>query len=207
MTDCRERRAQDIETILRYVIDSVYHNKLKDILIFSDSEGGAISPAIANTIPEVTRLIILSNGGLNGPEKMQLDFEKEKRSKKKGYFLLSGIDTKQKLDKLLADIKNNPTVNKMFLGSTYKYWNSYIYYDVDRDFEKLKIPTLVLVGENDNSIPIESVLSLKEKHKKNLSAYVIPGVDHEFKDKEGNKKFSEILRNIILPWLKETEPN
>lgn len=205
-SDCRERRVNDIETTLHYVIDSSYHNRLNEILIFSDSEGGAISPEIANEIPEVKRMIIISNGGLNGPEKIKLAFEKEKRSNKKGYFFLSGIDTIEKLDKLLDDIKNNPTVNKTFLGSTYKYWDSYIFYDVDNDFNKLKIPTLVLVGENDSSIPVESVLSLKEKKKENISAYIIPDADHEFKDKDGNKKFSEVYKNIIIPWVKETEP-
>ena len=208
MTDCRERRVNDIEVILQYVIDSVYHNNLKEMLVFADSEGGAISPAIANKIDAIKRMIIISNGGLNGPEKIRLIFEKEKRSNKKGYLLLSGIDTKEKLDSLLRDIKNNPTTGKMFLGSTYKYWNSYIYYDVDSDFDKLKIPTIDLVGENDISIPVESVIELKEKYKdRNIfSFHVIPGVDHEFKDAEGNKKFSKVYRNILIPWLKATEP-
>ena len=209
MTDCRERRVKDIEEVLQYVRDSVYHNNLKEMLVFSDSEGGAISPAIANKIDAIKRMIIISNGGLNGPEKIRLVFEKEKRSNKKGYLLLSGIDTKEKLDSLLLDIKENPTTDKMFLGSTYKYWKSYIYYDVDSDFDKLKIPVIDIVGENDMSIPVESVLQLKEKYKDrhNFSFHVIPGVDHEFKDSEGNKRFSEVYRNILIPWLKATEVN
>jgi pimeloyl-ACP methyl ester carboxylesterase len=150
-------------------------------------------------------MIVMGNGGLNGPEKIKLVFEKEKRSDKKGYFLLSGIDTNEKLDSLLNEIKTNPTIDKKFLGFTYKYWSSYIYYDVDSDFRKLKIPTLVLVGENDNSIPIESILSLKENNNKNIAAYIIPGVDHEFKDTEGNKRFLEVYRTIIIPWVNETE--
>lgn len=205
--DCRERRTKDIELILKYVDDSVYHNNLYEMLIFADSEGGAISPSVANKTNAVKRMIIIGNGGLSGLEKINLVFEKEKRSNKKGYFISSGIDTREKLNGLLSEIKTNPTTEKYFLGYTYKYWNSYIFYDIDSDYEKLKIPTLVIVGENDMSIPVESVLVLKDKYKKreNFSFHVIPDVDHSFIDSEGNKKFAEVYRNIIYPWLDATE--
>jgi hypothetical protein len=51
------------------------------------------------------------------------------------------------------------------------------------------------------------VLVLKERYKdrNNFSFHVIPGVDHSLVDSEGNKKFSEVYRSIILPWLKATE--
>ena len=208
ISDCRERRTGDIESMLHYVIDSVYQNNLKEILIFADSEGGAVSPHIASRFSAIKRMIILSNGGLSGPEKIKLAFDKELKSGKKGYFLLSGIDTREKLDILLNEIKNNPTTEKDFLGSTYKYWNSYIFYDIDSDYDKLKIPTIVVVGENDSSIPVESVTVLKERYKErnNFSFHVVPGVDHAFMDPAGNKKFSEVYRTIIIPWFKETEP-
>ncbi|MDP2366396.1 MAG: alpha/beta hydrolase [Ignavibacteria bacterium] len=207
LTDCRERRINDIEFTLNYVQDSIYSNKLSEMLIFADSEGGAVSPSIANRNHLIKRMIIIGNGGLSGTEKINLVFEKEKRTNKKGYFLLSGIDTNEKLDSLLLEIKNNPTTEKQFLGFTYKYWNSYIFYDIDSEYDKLKIPTLVIVGENDMSIPVESVLSLKERYKNrnNFSFHVIPDVDHFFIDFEGNKKFPEVYRNIIIPWFKLTE--
>ncbi len=206
-TDCRERRTKDIEQILKYVNDSVYHNNLNEMLLFADSEGGAISPSVANKTNAIKRMIIIGNGGLSGLEKINLVFEKEKRSNRKGYFLSSGIDTREKLNSLLNDIKNNPTTEKYFLGYTYKYWNSYIFYDIDSDYDSLNIPTLVIVGENDMSIPVESVLVLKDrfKERKDFSFHIIPDVDHSFTDSEGNKKFSEVYRNIIYPWLEATE--
>jgi pimeloyl-ACP methyl ester carboxylesterase len=207
LTDCRERRTNDIAFTLKYVQDSIYSNKLSEMLIFADSEGGAISPSIANRVNLIKRMIVIGNGGLSGTEKINLVFEKEKRTNKNGYFLSSGIDTNEKLDSLLLEIKNNPTTEKQFLGFTYKYWNSYIFYDIDSEYDKLKIPTLVIVGENDMSIPVESVLSLKERYKdrNNFSFHVIPDVDHFFIDSGGNKKFSEVYRNIIIPWFKSTE--
>ncbi len=206
-SDCRERRIDDINTILKYVIDSLYNGKLKEVLIFADSEGGVLAPEIAVKNSIVKRMIIMGNGGLSGDEKIRLVFEKEIKSNTKGYFRLSGIETKEQLESLLSEIKNNATINKLFLGYTYKYWNSYIYYDIDSFYDKLSIPTIVIVGENDASIPVESVTRLQERYKdrKNLSFYVIPNVNHFFIDSEGNNKFSKVLKDVIYPWYKSTE--
>lgn len=208
-TDCRERRTDDINNILKYVAESIYNGNLKEVMIFADSEGGVIAPEIATNNNIVKRMIIMGNGGLSGVEKINLIFEKEKRTNTKGYLGISGIETKEQLDGLLSEIKNNSTIEKIFLGFTYKYWNSYIFYDIDSYYDKLSIPTIVIVGENDISIPVESVTRLQERYKsrKNFTFSVIPNVNHFFIDSEGNKKFSDILRSVIYPWYKSTELN
>lgn len=208
-TDCRERRTDDVNNILGYVVDSIYRGKLKEVMIFADSEGGVVAPEIAVKNKIVRRMIIMGNGGLNGEKKIHLIFEKERRNNIKGYLRQSGIETKEDLDELLSEIRTDPSTNKMFLGYTYKYWNSYIYYDPGIYYDKLFIPTMVVVGENDSSIPVESVTELRERYKerKNFSFIVIPNVDHSFVDSEGNKKFPEVLKNIIFPWYKATEVN
>src|ERR1035437_2684364 len=207
MTDCRQRRMEDINFILSYVADSLYHGNLNEIMLFADSEGGVLAPELAVKNKTIKRMIIMGKGGLSGVEKSHLILDKELKNNIKGYFRMSGIETREQLDNLLTDIKNNPTTEKHFLGYTYKYWNSYIYYDIDAWYDKLTIPAIVLVGENDLSIPVESVTSLQDRYKnrKNLSFHVIPNVDHSFIDSEGNKKFSEVLKNVIYPWYNSTE--
>lgn len=207
LTDSRERRIDDINYILTYVTDSLYEGNLNEVIIFADSEGGVLAPEIAVKNSIVKRMIIMGNGGLSGVEKAHLILEKELRNNIKGYFRQSGIETKEKLDSLLYEIKNNPTTEKQFLGYTYKYWNSYIFYDIDSYYDKLTIPTIVIVGENDLSIPVESITRLRERYKdrKNFSFHVIPNVNHFFRDSEGNKKFSEVMKNVIYPWYKMTE--
>jgi len=140
---------------------------------------------------------------MSGTEKIKILFEKEKKLKYPGYLTLSGIKNKEQIDSLLNDIKNNPTTKKRFLGSTYKYWNSYIFYDTDSFYDKLTIPTLVIIGEKDMSVPCESVSFLKEKYKnnKNFSCYIIPDLDHSLMDSKGNKHFKDVLTDYVLPWL------
>jgi pimeloyl-ACP methyl ester carboxylesterase len=203
MTNYRERRINDINFILNYINNSIYKNNLKDVVIFADSEGGDIAPEIACENNFVKKLIIIGNGGMSGPEKIKILFEKEKKLKYQGYLTMSGIKSTEQIDSLLNDIKNNPTTERRFLGSTYKYWNSYIFYDVDSFYDKLTIPTLVIIGDKDMSVPCESVSFLKEKYKnnRNFSCYIIPGLNHNLLDSDGNKHFNDVLKDYVLPWL------
>jgi pimeloyl-ACP methyl ester carboxylesterase len=106
----------------------------------------------------------------------------------------------------LSDIKQNPTTEKSFLGNSYKYWNSYIYYDIDSQYEKITIPALIIIGENDFSIPVESVTRLREKLKgrNNFSFHIVPDANHFLIDSKGNRLFPEIMKSIIYPWFKST---
>jgi len=205
-TDTRERRYNDITSVLKYAENNVYKGHLKEIMIIADSEGGVIAPEITANNKKVNKLIVLGNGGLSGTEKTHLILEKEKKNNIKGYFTLSGINTDEQLDSLLIEIKQNPTTDKSFLGNSYKYWNSYIYFDIDSQYERITIPTLIIIGDNDYSIPVESITRLKDKlkGKSNFTFHIVPDANHSFIDTKGNKLFPEIMKNIIYPWFKST---
>ena len=203
LTNCRERRLSDINTALNYVYKNVYKNKLIDAIIFADSEGGDIAPEIAVENSFIKKLVIIGNGGMSGAEKLKILLDKEKKYNYKGYLTMSGIKSNEDIDSLLNDIKKNPVNNKMFLGYTYKYWNSYIFYDVDSYYDKLNIPVLLVIGEKDMSVPCESVSYLKEKYKnnKNYTCRIIYDLNHSLFDSRGNSHFKDVLKNYIVPWV------
>jgi len=205
-SDCRERRVNDINFEIDFIKTKIYGNKLKEIVLFAESEGGEIAPEIACSNSLVKRMIIFGNGGLSGTEKIKILFDKEKQMNYSGYLTLSGIKTIEDLNKQLDDIKNNPTNDEYFLGHTYKYWNSYIYYDIDDFYDKLNIPSLIIIGERDMSVPCESVSHLKEKYKskKNFSLHIIPDLDHQLVDSKGKKQFNKIMIDIVYPWFEKT---
>jgi pimeloyl-ACP methyl ester carboxylesterase len=206
LTNCRERRINDINFILQDVNKNIYKNKIKDILLFADSEGGDLAPEIACENNLVKRMIIIGNGGMSGTEKIKILLEREKKFNYPGYLTLSGIEKPEDIDSLLNEIKNNPTTEKRFLGASYKYWNSYIFYDVDSFYDKITIPTLVIIGEKDMSVPPESVTHIKEKYKNrsNFSCYIIPDLNHNLIDSKGNKQFRNVLKDYVYPWFKRT---
>ncbi len=205
-TNCRERRINDVNFILNYVKKNIYNNKLKDILIFADSEGGEIAPEITCENNLVKKLIVIGNGGMPGPEKIKILFEKEKKLKYLGFLTLSGIKNSEDIDSLLTEIKNNPSTEKRFLGLTYKYWNSYIFYDVDSYYDKLTIPVLLIIGEKDMNVPCESVSYLKDKYKgkNNYTCHIISDLNHNLVDSKGNKRFQNVLKEYVIPWLEKS---
>lgn len=204
-TNCRERRVEDIEFVLDCVIGNIYDNNLKEVLILADSEGGSIAPEIANNIDKVTHMIIMGAGGYSQAKEFEILLNKELENDKEGNFKKAGIKNQQELITKLIEISNNPTYEKYWLGHTYKYWDSYLNYKAEKYLDKIKIPVLYIIGKEDKSVPYQSVeyLSNKFSYKKNFTFEIIPELNHSFTDKSGNNKLKEIMKKIILPWLKK----
>lgn len=205
-SDCRQRRLNDIQFAINYIKNNVYNNDLEEIFLFADSEGGALVPELAFNNIVVKRAIILATGGYEQAKQFEILLEKEQKGNYKGFLTLSGITSNEDLQRQYNNVKKNPSKDKLWLSHSYKYWNSYLWYNPDAIIEKLDIPILHLIGERDKSVPVESVKYLQErfKHKTNLRIIIIPGLDHSFIDSSGNKQFGRILKEIVLPWYNST---
>lgn len=204
-TNCRERRIEDIEFVVNYVISNIYNNNLKEVLILADSEGGSIAPEIANDLKEITHMIIMGSGGYSQAKEFEVLLEKELNSNKKGIFRKVGIKNKEDLLNKFTEIRKNPSYKKTWWGCTYRRWNSYLDYEPEKNILNLDMPVLFIIGKEDKSVPYESVEYLANKlgDKENFSFEIIPGLNHNFADKAGNNKMKEIMKKIILPWYKE----
>ncbi|MHC1739148.1 MAG: dienelactone hydrolase family protein [Ignavibacteriaceae bacterium] len=205
-SDCRERRLNDIQFVINYVKNNIYKDKLEEIFLFADSEGGAHVPELAFRNPIIKRAIIIATGGFEQSRQFELLLEKEKRDNYKGFLTKSGITSREDLLNQFEIMRNNPSSDKYWLGNSYKYWNSYLWYNPAEIIETLKIPILMIIGERDRNVPVESVRDLHERfmHKTNLQIKIIPDLDHSFTDSNGDKQFGKILKQIVLPWYKST---
>lgn len=74
------RRIKDTKFVINYVLDSVYHNDLKNIILAGRLEGGKIAPQIAAEIPEITHLISLSAGGYSLEKELKILLAKKLRT-------------------------------------------------------------------------------------------------------------------------------
>jgi len=205
-SDCRERRLGDIQFALNYIEKNAYKNSLEEIFLFADSEGGALVPELAYNNSIVKRAIILATGGYEQSKQFEILFEKEKNENYKGFLTANGITSKEDLQNQYDVIKNNPSSEQIWLGHSYKYWNSYLWYNPEEIIEKIDTPILHIIGERDRSVPVESIEYLMKRynHKKNLEFHIIPDLDHSFTDSNGNKQFNKVLKEIVLPWYKST---
>ena len=205
-SDCRERRLNDVRFVINYVEKNIYKSKLGEIFLIADSEGGALVPELAYNNKKIKKAIILSSGGFEQSKQFELLLKKEKKENYKGFLSLNGISSQNDLEKQFKIIKNNPSENKLWLGHSYKYWNSYLWYNPDNIIDSLTIPILILIGDRDRNVPVESVkyLQKKYKHKSNITIKILNGLDHQYKDAKGSRQFSKVLKENILPWYKST---
>lgn len=203
-TNNLERRIKDIVFVLEYVIEKIYNDKLQDILIISDSEGGVIAPEISLKVKQIKKIIVLGAGGYTQEEEFRILLEKQIKSKKKSFFDKSGIKNIQDLTNKIEEIKKENSSTKFWLGQTYTYWNSSLFYNPEPFIIQLQIPVLYIIGEDDKNVPVESVVYLKDKlaDKKKFKFKIVKGLDHQFRNKFRVVKIEDILKKIIYPWIK-----
>ena len=196
-------RVENVLNIVKHVKNNIYKNKIKEIGILGQSEGGAIAAEIATNLPMVTHVIIMGAGGL--PQAKEFEILLEKNLKKGKPFFKSDIKTKEQLLCKYEEIKKNCSSEKFWLGHTYKYWNTSLRYSAEKYISQLKMPTLFIIGEKDNMVPVESIECLIPKlaNRKNFTFKVIPKVNHKFIDSKGKKKSKKVIE-IILNWFKQT---
>ncbi len=202
----RQRRIHDISSIIRHVTTEIYKNKLKQVYIVADSEGGVIAPEIAVGLSDtITYLIILGAGGYSQSREFEILLEKELKQSTKGMFWQVGISSREQLQQKFDLIRNKPSHKKFWLGHSHKYWNSYLWYSPEQYISRLHIPILYVIGNRDESVPVETVLYLQNKlsSKKNISFYVAPGLDHRFTNQDGNNKINEIIEQVVIPWFED----
>lgn len=82
-------------------------------------------------------------------------------------------------NKILSDPRS---IEQDWYGNPYRWWSDIMDIDPLPDFLKLNIPIIIGMGENDQSVPVESARFLdakfKEAGKNNLTLKVYPEADH-----------------------------
>jgi pimeloyl-ACP methyl ester carboxylesterase len=204
-TYCRESRIADIEAVVNYVIDTIYNENLNSICLFSGSEGGAISPELALKIKKVNSLIVFGAGGYAQSKEFEILLQNEICKGKNGFWAQVGINNLNTIRAKFEEINGDLSTEKLWLGCTYKYWNSFLWYSPEEYIVKLTIPTLFIIGDADDSVPVESVTHLIPmlKGRPNFEFHILPGLDHSFKDANGNVMLNELIKKIVIPWLRK----
>lgn len=150
--------------------------KPKNIVLVGVSEAALTSLNVAQKLTEITHLAIIGDGGYTMRKSLEV-------LEKKG-------ETPFNVEKGWKKISSDPkSVKKKWFGNTYRWWNEIMDINPMPTFLSLDIPIFVGIGENDKSVPVESVLFLetefKNAGKDNLSIVIYPKVGHSLTN---NKK-------------------
>jgi predicted esterase len=141
----------------------------KNVVLVGVSEGAIPAIKVAAENSEVTHVAIIGDGGYT----MRKALETLHQNGAISFNPSEGWER----------IKSNPdSTEDSWYGNTYRWWSEIMDYDPMPDYKKLDIPILVGIGENDQSVPVESAYYLESEFNKagktNLELRIYKGADH-----------------------------
>ena len=146
--------------------------KPKNVVLVGVSEGAIPATRIAVLSPAITHLVIIGSGGYSMRKSLVT-------LRQKGAI---PFDVDSGWKKIAADPRS---IEKEWYGNRYRWWSDIIDIDPLSDLLKLNTPILLGMGEQDESVPVESAYFLKEKFeeagKDNLVVRIYPGADHRLR--------------------------
>lgn len=153
--DFLERRVNDTLAF----IDTEPHLKSlapRSLAIVGFSEGGTVAPIVASRSNKIGWLAVAGSGGLPQSDEFLIFTAR-------GTAPYAQMFSREQLLETYAVIKADPkNLAKKFFGHPYSYWSSHLFYDPLPTYANLDIPIAAAMGENDDSVPIESGRRLRE---------------------------------------------
>ncbi len=162
--------------------------KPKRVALVGVSEGAWPAARVAARLPQVTHLAVLGSGGYSMRRSLAT-------LRQRGAI---AFDVEAGWEQIAADPRS---IEKTWYGNPYRWWSDVMDLDPLPDYLRLEIPTMVGIGERDESVPVESALDLAAKFKAagkhNLHLHVYPGADHRLNShgvSHRNEFFAELSR-------------
>jgi pimeloyl-ACP methyl ester carboxylesterase len=142
--------------------------------IIGTSEGGPIAIKLAASQPDIPRLAVIAAGGMTMREELKI--------------LARRRNQESELNTLLSQIDQDPLATDRFvLGMTHAYWTSVLDDDPTPDLKALRGPVLVVIGAQDQNVPVDSARKAAAvlRHGK---LWEVEGADHVFNSPTGNRR-------------------
>ncbi len=132
------------------------------ISIIGTSEGGPIAAALAATHPETAKLVLIGAGGQTQRQELEQ------------------VLPKPTFDNLTTKVASSPdSLSDFTLGYPHRYWSSMLDQDQTSLLRGLDIPTLIIVGEKDESVPVTSA-AYAQSLIKGAELVIWPDANHTF---------------------------
>ena len=170
--------------------------KPRNVVLVGVSEGALTATKVVGLSPAITHLAIIGSGGYSMRKSLSI-------LKHKGVIWFD-------VDSGLEEIATDPrSIAKSWYGNPYRWWSDIKDIEPLPDFIKLNIPILVGIGEQDESVPVDSArfleLKFNEAGKNNLILKVYPAADHRL-SANGISHRSEFFAELSNILLRRTTP-
>ncbi len=155
------------EIALSYVLQE---RGLASIPIMGTSEGGAIALELAAQTDAAESIAILGAGAL--PQRQELQI------------LYGAGPTDRELERVAA---NPQSIDERAFGLTNRYWTSVLDRNPARYASRISVPTLIIIGENDQNVPVTSA-ELANDLIRNSQLIIWPEATHTFDTPNGSQR-------------------
>lgn len=159
--DCFEERLQDYYLLLKHIEEGNISGCKGPIILLGLSEGGKIAPRLSLNFSHIVQGVVLiaSGGGLTFAEEMKFQSDQmiqQMSALKRLSYRLRGSLFPNELDQLYDKMLKKPDSLEMYGPKTWKWFASYLRYDLLSDLLKIEVPIYMIHGEKDVLVPIKS---------------------------------------------------
>ncbi len=176
------RELDDLEDIIQFLIvnENIYNYDIKRIYLMGHSRGGGIAIIKTSENPRIKKLITLASVAIFDRYTDRL----KKEWKEKGYIETLNTRTNQMMRfnySYLLDLENNS--EKL---------------DLLKAISNVRVPTLIIHGENDVSVECTEAQTLYDfSNKENTRLEIYKNTNHTFGAEHPFKGTSNILENVL----------
>jgi pimeloyl-ACP methyl ester carboxylesterase len=194
----KQRRVADTLAVIDFASRAV--DQTAPLVLIGSSEGGDVAAAAARRNPRVTHLILIGCGGgwTQADELRHLAMRTDEP--------LGGL-TPSDVEAGLARAMRQPDSSDRWLGHPLRRWSSFAFQRAADDVEGLSIPVLLLHGDRDQSVPVESARALFDQVRASadtpITYHEYAGVDHQFRDAQGRSALG-LVELDVLAWMGRT---
>lgn len=148
----------------------------RTISIIGTSEGGPIATALAATHAATSKLVLIGAGGQTQRQELEQ------------------ILPRPSFERLSKTVAASPqSVTDFALGYPHRYWTSVLDQDPRTLMQGLDVPTLIVIGEKDESVPVASAAAAHALIK-GAELVIWPNADHTFHTPGGPARDQMIAR-------------
>jgi pimeloyl-ACP methyl ester carboxylesterase len=185
----------NVKSFAKYLHDFIAYKELKDVILLGNSLGGHIGLYHTKLYPtKVKALVITGSSGLyesamGGGYTKRGDYEVIKK-KAQEVFYDPAVATKEIVDEVFETVNDR---NKLI--KTLAIAKSAIRHNMSKDLPKMKVPTCIIWGKNDNVTPPDVAVEFNE---------LLPDSDLFWIDKCGHAammEHPEEFNTILDKWL------
>ena len=186
----------NLKYLSKYIYSFIKHLGLENVILLGNSMGGHIGLIFSKIYPDLVKALVLTGSsglyensmGDSYPKREDYNFIK---TKTENVFYSPKIATKELVDEVYEIVNNRKKLIKILALA-----KSAIRHNMSKDLPKIKIPTALIWGKNDNVTPPDVAIEFNK---------LMPNSDLFWIDKCGHapmmehpKKFNEILKLWFL---------